>query len=339
LPVGKIISTKIKYLSKMEGDLINMVTDVVAALNAHEESNFGPITESDFKVSMNDFDEEAGIGFKAQFLMAGPVLDKIKQDGASLYPGKSAEDLFGYISIKVSGDPNELIEQIKGLIDAFGLPMDQLEQFGELKFHAGDGEVLIGFKAASQFAGMAQPFLVKSGVFGDGSQDITMETSFNLGTTWDQMLDDEPIFTHFLKGFSTHSRGRLHDKTRENILKVVSEKNESAGSIMESPLPFIMPLLFFKRMTGAVELQCTDEMKEQIKNFVTTHFAPAAMSLKEAFEMIKGMGMPLEMIQPILEMIQGAGVSEISLNGAGNLGLKLTIRLPGLDKAIAEFLS
>lgn len=316
-----------------------MVTDVVSSLNEINESDFGPLTESDFKVSMNEFDESAGIGIKAQLLLAGPVLDRIKQDGSSLYQDKTDDDLFAFISIKVTSDPNEFIESIKGIIDAFGLPMDQLEQFGELKFHAGDGEVLIGFKAAGQFAGMAQPFLVKSGVFGDGSQDILLQSSFSLATSWDQMLDDEPLFTHLLKGWSAHSIGRIHEKTRENTFKIISEKNEGAGSLMESPLPFIMPLLFFKRMNGAVELQCTDEMKEQIKNFATTHLPPSAMSLKEAFEMVKGMGMPLEMFQPILEMVQNAGIKEVSICAAGNLGVKVTISLPGLDKAIAEFLS
>lgn len=100
-----------------------------------------------------------------------------------------------------------------------------------------------------------------------------------------------------------------------------------------------MPLLFFKRITGAVELECTDEMKEQIKTFIASNVPPALMSLKEAFDMVKSMGLPLEMIQPILELVQSAGIREISIVGAANLGVKLTIRLPGLDKAIAEFLS
>ena len=323
----------------MAENLMSMATEVVSALNDLNETDFGPVTESNFKVAMNEIDESAGIGVKAQLLLAGPTLDKIKHDGHVLYPEKTDDDMFGFFSIKVTSDPNELVEQIKGIIEMFGLPMDQLEQFGELKFHAGDGEVLIGFKAAEQFLSMAQPFLIKSGVFGDGSQDIEMETSFNLGTTWEDMLDDEPIFTHILKGWSIHTIGRLHEKTRENVLKVVSEKNESASSLLESPLPFVMPMLFFKRIVGAVELQCTDEMKEQIKNFASTHFAPSAMSLKEAFEFAKNAGLPLEMVQPILEMIQNAGVSEVSFNGSGNLGVKLTIRLPGLDKAIGAFIS
>lgn len=288
---------------------------------------------------MNEIDEEAGIGVKVQLLLAGPTLEKTKQDGHILYPQKTDDDMFGFVSIKVTSDPNEFIENIKEIIETLGLPMDQLEQFGELKFHAGEGEVLIGFKAAGEFVSMIQPFLVKSGVFGDGSQEIEMESSFNLGATWEDMLDDEPIFTHLLKGWSIHNIGRLHEKTRENVLKVITEKNESASSFLESPLPFVMPLLFFKRIVGSVELQCTDEMKEQIKNFAITHFPPSAMSLKELFELIKGAGVPIEMIQPIIEMAQNAGVNEISINGAGNLGLKITIRLPGLDKVLGAFLS
>lgn len=323
----------------MEGDLLNMVTDVVASLNNIHETDFGQATKSDFKITLNEFDEEAGIGFKAQLLLNGPTLTKIKQDGQTVYPGKTDDDVFAYVSIKVSGDPNVLIEQIKGMIDAFGLPMEMLEQFGELKFHAGDGEVLIGFKVKEEHTAIAQPFLVKTGVFGDGSKDISVGISFNLATTWEDMLDDEPIFSHILKGVSIHGYGSIHEKTKENVMKIVSEKNESASSMLESPLPFLMPWLFFKKITGAVELQCTDEMKEQIKNFAATNLPPSLMSLKEVFQLAKSTGIPLEMIQPILEIIQNAGVSELSLNAAGNLGVKVTIRLPGLDKAIAQFLS
>lgn len=323
----------------MAEDIVTMATDVISALNSLNESDFGELTESDFKITLNEFDEEAGIGLKAQVLLAGPTLTHVKNNGNALYPHKSDTDMFGYLSIKVSGDPSDLVEQIKGLIDAFGLPMDQLEQFGELKFHAGDGEILIGFKAAAEHTAAFQAFLVKSGVFGDGSRDITLDFSYNLGTTWDEMLDDEPILSHILKGVSIHSKGCVHEKTRENVLKVMSEKNEVATSPLGSPLPFLMPLLFFKRITGVVELQCTDEMKEQIKNFIASNVPPALMSLKEAFEMVKSMGLPLEMIQPILEIVQGAGISEISVVGAAHLGVKVTIRLPGLDKAIAAFLS
>jgi hypothetical protein len=323
----------------MAENIVPMLTSVIGGLNGLEETEFGELTQSDFKVSLNEFDEEAGIGLKAQVLLAGPTLDKIKDDGKILYPNKEEEDMFAFISIKVSGDPNDLIEQIKGLIEAFGLPMDQLEAFGELKYHAGDGDVLIGFKAAGDHASMAKPFVLNTGVFGDGSQDVTMDLSFNLAQTWADLLDDEPIFSHILKGVSVHTKGGLHEKTRENVLKIISTLNDEASSPMASPLPFFMPLLFFKQVTGSVKLQCTDEMKEKIKDFATSIMPPALMSLKESFEMVKGMGLPLEMLQPVLELVQGAGVNEVSINGAANIGVKFTVRLPGLDTAIGEFLS
>lgn len=324
----------------MSVDLVTMMTNVIQALNNHNETDFGSVTSSDFRVVLNEFNEEAGIGCKFQFLLAGPTLNKIKEDGHVLYPDKTDEDMFGYLSIKVTQDPSEFIDMVKGLIEGFGIPLETMAaQFGDLKWHAGDGEVLIGFKAHEHVTGMAAPFLIKSGVFGDGSIDIDLEQSFNLGTTWDEMLDDEPIFTHILKGISFHGKATLHEKTRENVLKIIGEQNEGASSMLESPLPFIMPLLFFKRVTGSVELQCTDEMKEQIKTFAATHVPPSAMSLKDAFEMVKGMGVPLELLSPILEIIQNAGINEISFNGAGNLGVKFIIRLPGLNKAIEQFLS
>ena len=191
----------------MAEDLVSMAIEVVSALNSLNENEFGSITSSDFKITLNEFDEEAGIGIKAQLLLAGPTLNKVKNDGHALYPDKTDEDMFVYISLKVSDDAANLVDQIKGLIDAFGLPMDAVEQFGELKFHAGDGEVLIGFKAGVDHSSNFQPFILKSGVFGNGSTDITMDVSFNLGTTWDGMLDDEPILSHILKGVSIHTKG------------------------------------------------------------------------------------------------------------------------------------
>jgi hypothetical protein len=323
----------------MEGDLFSIGMEIMNAVNQVKETNFGDTIQSNLQIKMNEIDEEAGIGAKGQLLLAGPTLDKLKEQGSVLFPDKSDDDMFVYISFRTKGDPQEFIDQVQGLIEAFGLPMDMLEQFGELKFQAADGEAMIGFKAAdNEYAQLAKGFTVESGVFGDGSQDITVDGSINLGTTFTDMLDDNPLFTHFLKSMSIHIQSIMHLKTRENILKVLSEKKDQLDPII-NVFPFAIILLLFKKMDGVLELQCTDDMIENLKNTAQNANPMAVMSLKEVFSFIKMAGLPIEMIQPILELIQNNTAGEISINGFNSVGFKVTVRLPGLDQAVSSFLT
>ena len=231
----------------MEGDLMSLGMEVMQAINDVQETDFGPLTETNMQMKMNEVDEESGIGVKGQILLAGPSLNKVKEDGSVLFPDKADDDIFVVLSIRTKGDPQEAIDEIQGIIEAFGIPMDMVEQFGELKFHAGDGEALIGFKAADNpYTDMAKSMVMQSSVFGDGSQDVTLDMSFNLGTTFDDMLDDEPLFTHFIKGMSLHMKGSVHEKTRENILNVLAEKKEQLEPLINI-FPFIMPIFLFKK--------------------------------------------------------------------------------------------
>jgi hypothetical protein len=294
----------------MEGDLFSLGMEIIGALNDSQETNFGVTTQSNVQVKMNEIDEEAGIGIKGQMLLAGPILEKLKEHGSILFPDKSDDDMFVFISIRTKGDPQELVDQIKGLIEAFGLPMDMVEQFGELKFEAADGEVLIGFKAAdNEYSQLAKGFTISSGVFGDGSQDISCDFSVNLGTTFTDMLDDNPLFTHFLKAMSVHVQTTVHEKTRENILKVLSQKKDQLDPFINM-FPFAVILFLFKRVDSILELQCTDDMVENLKNTAQNANPMAMMSLKDFFSLGKSMGLPLEMFQPILEIIQNQTAGE-----------------------------
>ena len=297
----------------MEADLLGLLQEIVAGINNVEESNFGKLVESDFTARMNEVNEETGIGVKGQLVLAGPTLEELKENGSNLYPDKSDDDMFAYISIKCKGDPQALIDEIQDMVESFGLPVDQLSEFGELKYHAGDGEVLIGFKLApGQHSSTVSQFLVKPHVFGDGSEDITVDLSLNFATTFSEMLDDEPLFTHFLKGISAHMHSKIHEKTRENIVKVLAEKKDLLEPIL-NVIPFVVPLLLFKKADGHLELKCTDEMKETIKDSLSEHMPPALMSLKEIFVMVQSMGLPLDMFQPFLELIQNNVAGEISI--------------------------
>ena len=67
---------------------------MILTINSTTSTNYGTITESNFQVKLNEIDEEAGIGFKVQFDLAGPALEEIKENGSVLYPDKSEEDIY-----------------------------------------------------------------------------------------------------------------------------------------------------------------------------------------------------------------------------------------------------
>lgn len=323
----------------MDPSLIGVAAEVFGAINDHGTPASGPTNDSNFQVKMNEFEEGTGITFLSQVLLAGPSLEKAKEDGSVLFPDKTDDDMYVYIAIRCKGDPQEGIDNIKGLIEAFGLPVEMLEEFGELKYHAGDGEILIGFKAKSnEHVDLAKQFTVKSTTFGDGSEDISVDCSVNLATTFDEMLDENPLFTHFLKGGSFHFKSHVHESSRDIIMNIIEEKMDSLQPILDL-FPFVVPLGLFKKFDGILELQCTDEMKEKIKEFATNAMPPAAMSLKELLEMVKGSGMPIEMVQPVLELVQNIYAGEVSINIVTTNVIKLTLKTPGLDQIITEFLS
>jgi hypothetical protein len=323
----------------MDGDLLSLAMEVMQAVNSTQETNFGPITETNIQVKMNDIDEEAGVGIKGQLLLAGPALNEVKEDGSTIFPDKADDDLFFVVSIKTKGDPQEAIDEIKGMIEAFGLPMDMVAQFAELKFHAGDGEMHIGIKANDNpYTDMAKGFVVNSSLFGDGTQDVTIDLSVNLGTTFNDMLGEEPLFTNFLKSASVHLKASMHDKTRENVVNILAEKKEQLEPLINM-FPFIMPIFLFKKLDSILELQCTDEMKQQMIDTATNLNPMAVMSLNEVFQMVKMAGIPLELFQPILELVSNRTAGEVQFSGIAGVGFKFTLRLPGLDQAITQFLS
>ena len=284
---------------------------------------------------MNNGDE-SGIGMKGQVLFAGPTFNQVKSSGAHLFPDLQDDDIYFYLSIRTKGDPQEAVDELQGLIEAFGLPMDALSQFGELKFQAGDGEILIGFKASDNpYLEMIQGMLVKPKFFGDGSQDITAEFSFNTGTTYSEMLDDEPVISHFLKYLSFEVKGVVHDKTRENLLNILESRKEELGPI----LGIFHALFFFKNVRSNFEMDSTQDMKDKVIESASEAFPMAKMSLKEVFGMVKSAGVPIDTFKPVLEFVSSKTAGEISINGVAGIGFKFTVRVPGLDSAVGAFLA
>lgn len=73
-----------------------------------------------------------------------------------------------------------------------------------MEFKAGDGEILIGLIPATQEAvGFLTPFLMDPTILqGDGSEELYFSGSVNLAASFDDFLEDEPLFVNLLKGFS-----------------------------------------------------------------------------------------------------------------------------------------
>lgn len=316
-------------------DLIGVLMEVVGELNEQSNSDFGPLSGIDIKVKLNEV-EESGIGLKGQVLLAGPTLNQINNKGSSLFPNKSDDDLFIILSIRTKGDAQVAVDELQGLITDFGIPLEALGPFGELKFQAGDGEILIGFKAEDNpYTDMAKNYLLKPSVFGDGSEDITGDLSFNLGTSFNDMLDEEALFTHLIKSLSFEIKGQVHEKTRQNILSVLESKKEQLGPILGA----VYGLFMVKNVRSTLEIDTTEEMKEKLVGSAREVNPMAAMTLKEIFAFVKAAGMPLEMAQPVLEFISTKTAGEISISGVAQVGFKLTVRLPGLDEAVSTFLA
>ncbi len=319
--------------------LMTMGAAIFGSVNEITDPASGPTTDSCFRVNMNGYEEGSGISYAMRVLLAGPSLDQAKEKGTQLFPDKTEDDIYMYISIKVKDNPTEVIDNIKGMIEAFGLPMEMAEQFGELKFEAGDGEVLIGFKASEgDHLELIKPFLVKTALFGDGSEDIQIEGSFNLATSFDQLLNsEEPIYTHPLKGASLVVKSHMHESTREKIIQCLTENKDQLQPVMPF-FPFLTPLFLFKKIEGALELQCTEDMITTIKEMAEEKMPPANMNIKEAMEMVKGLGLPIDAFKPILEMVANSFAGEITFNAVTSTAFQVSLNLPGIDQIITEFL-
>mgnify|MGYP003686165379 CR=1 FL=1 len=315
--------------------LIGVAMETAGELNGKEVNDYGELTGIDSKFVVNHADE-SGIGIKGQLLLAGPTLESIKTQGSQLWEDKDGDDLYIIASIRTKGDPQEVIDGIKGLIQDFGIPIEEMAaQFGDLKFHAGDGEALIGFKAQdNQYTEMINNFLLNSSVFGDGSEEVTSEFSFNIGTTFSEMLDDQPLFKHLLKSLSVELKGHIFEGTRKNILEVLEGKKDDLGPILSA----LHALFLVKNVKSNIEIETTEESIEKLSGSLKDTFPMGALSLKEIFAMVKGAGLPIDMFKPILELISANSAGELNISAFAQAGIKFTLRTPGLDEAIGAFL-
>lgn len=315
--------------------MIGLFSEVADQMNGKDISDYGDMLSLDTKFVLNHADE-SGIGIKGQLLLAGPTLQAIRDQGSQLWSDKDDDDLFFVISIKTKGDSQEVIDGIRQIIQDFGIPIEEMaSQFGDLKFHAGDGEALIGFKAQdSPYTEMINKVLLQSKVFGDGSTDIQGAFSIHLGTTFNDMLDDQPLFKHLAKSLSIEFNGGMHEATRENVLDVLESKKGELG-----PLLSVAHALFLvKNVRSNIEVDTTEEMMEKLEESTKEGFPMAAFSLKQIFQLVKQAGLPIDMIRPILDMVQSHSAGEVEINAYGQAGIKFTLQAPGVDAAVGAFL-
>lgn len=318
---------------------MELVAGVSQNLSSITEKSSGPVVENKFTLELNDFDEKDKIQFKFQLLLDGPELAKEQAHGSAVFPNKSTDDILGFVSIKVKGNPEDAISSLKAILEGFGLSEEMIAQFAHLEFKAYENEVLIGFTPASEeLLGFITPFLFNP-VFlkGDGTQDLYLELSSSLNHTFAEALDDEPLFTHFLKGLKFDAKGR-NSLSTANIQKHIQDNFDFWGPIFQK-LPLLSTLLLGVRANGLLEFDCDEELREQIKEFVQENFPPACMALKDLLSFAKQSGIvPFEMLQPAIEWFANNFNGEIRVYFQRSVGARYVFKLPGLDQVMQEFL-
>lgn len=178
------------------------------------------------------------------------------------------------------------------------------EAFAKVEFKAdsANNAILIGASPASEeLLGIISPFMINpSFIKGDGNEDISVTASINLATSLSDTLDDEPFYSHLLKGASVSLKGRLFQNSRDILIKILNDQWESISPLVQQ-FPVLAPILLFKKLDGELDMECDDQMKEDIKEFLMENMPMAVMSLKDALSMVKQQGMvPMEMVEPIL---------------------------------------
>lgn len=266
---------------------------------------------------MNEFEPEGGLVAKMQLLFDGPELKKEQENAQEVFPDKTEDDLYALISIRVKGDPEEAIAELKALLEGFGLTEEMWSEFAQIEFKAGDQEVFIGIAPSNEeLLGFLTPFLINpTWIKGDGSEDLGITTTAALASSLSDMLDDQPAFKHLLKGFSVVTEGKVYKGSKDIFTRIVNENWDKIAPLA-SMVPILPALLMLNKIQGELKLKCTDEMTEEIEEMVNEMAPPLALSLKDAISLGKQSGLvPVEMVEPFLEFIKTHFAGELRIFG------------------------
>ncbi len=319
---------------------IEILAEIAQGFEADTDTASGEIQENKFEVKLNDFEHGEGISAEFKLMFDGPELAKEQEIGSSIFPDKTADDLLTFTSIKVKGDAEEALTELQTLIESMGITSEMWAPFAELEFKAGDGEILIGGSPANEeIIGVISPFMINPTFMkGDGSEDISITTSVDFAATCDQFLNDEPIFSHFLKGISVSAVGRLFLNSRDILIKILNEQWDKVKPLAEQ-FPVLAPILLFKRLEGEMEFQCDDAMREELKEALLEIMPPVVMSLPDALGLVKMQGMvPMEMAEPVLNWFNKHFDGQVRVYFQRSIGMRMTFNLPGLDQVVNSFL-
>lgn len=320
-------------------NIVEIFAEVAQAFGADQEAASGQLMENSFKVHLNDV-SDGGISLKFEALLDGPELAKETNNAKIVFADKTEDDILALITLKVKGDPQDAIDELKGLLEGMGITEEMWSAFANVEFKPGDGEVLIGVApAAEELLGFLAPFLINpTWLKGDGSQDIGISLAFQLQSSCSDMLDDEPFYTHFLKGAQIKHEGKIFEASKQIFMRILNEKWDRIRPIAEQ-VPVLAPLLLLKKYQGELELECNEEMTETIKEMVEENMPPAAMSLKDAMGFVKHSGsVPIEMIEPFLNWVKDHYDGELRVFGQRSVGGRMTLKTPGADELVSAFL-
>ena len=101
--------------------------------------------------------------------------------------------------------------------------------------------------AAEELLGFLTPFLINpTWIKGDGTQDLGLALSFDLATTVSETLDDEPFWTHLLKGVQVRASGKMYEQSKEIFIKILNDNWEKISPLLNM-FPALPPMLLLKK--------------------------------------------------------------------------------------------
>jgi hypothetical protein len=89
----------------MDQNPIELLAQICQTMGQVTEKAGGKVLENHFTAKLNDFDATNGIQLKFQLLLDGPELAKEQEHGRAVFPHKTADDILGFVAIKVKGNP------------------------------------------------------------------------------------------------------------------------------------------------------------------------------------------------------------------------------------------
>ncbi len=107
-------------------NLAENLAKVVQELGQVQQTAHGKLLENKFEVDLNTFQSGHGSEATMQILFDGPELAKEQAHGRAVFPHKTNDDVYGFVSIRVKGNAQEALDNLKALLEGMGLSEEMI---------------------------------------------------------------------------------------------------------------------------------------------------------------------------------------------------------------------